>query len=201
MRCEALDKEFFAEIRDLNVAFLGLVADPRAGDAGTEMLGLDPRSARALGALEATELRRLAAVPVPLAGLRTLPLSPGVAEQPPVPANLDPAWCLAASAFAAGLLTYLWQLARHQPVAAALCVGPGQGRVQGLAALSFEAIQNCAPMAASQLRARRAFSPQLLAPLLRAARTRGDAWRPLGLDLIPLGLAGLRPPRPQRQRA
>ena len=32
MRCEALDKDFFAEIRDLNVAFLGLVADPRAGE-------------------------------------------------------------------------------------------------------------------------------------------------------------------------
>lgn len=201
MRCEALDKDFFAEIRDLNVAFLGLAADPRAGDAGIEMLGMDPLSAQALAALDAVELRRLAAVPVPLAGLRALPLSAQVAEQPPMPANLDPAWRLAANSFAAGLLTYLWQLARHQPVAAALCVGPGQGRVQRLAALSFDTIQNCVPLAASQLHARRAFSPQLFPPLLRAARNRADGWPPFGLDLIPLGLARLRPPRPQRQRA
>lgn len=198
MRCEALDKDFFAEIRDMNVVFLRLLADPGAGDAGLEMLGLDPRSARVLAALDDAELRRLAAVPVPLAGLRALPLAGQVAEQPPLPANLDPAWRLAASSFAAGLLTYLWQLARHQPVAAALCVGPGQGRVRQLAALGFDAIQSCVPLAASQLRARRAFSPELLRPLLRDVRTRADDWRPVGLDLIPLGLAGLRPPRPQR---
>jgi hypothetical protein len=200
MRCEALDKDFFAEIRDLNVVFLGLVADPRAGNTGLEMLGLDPQSAQALAALDAVGLRRLAAVPVPLAGLRNLPLAPRVAEPSPLPPNLDPAWRLATSSFAAGLLTYLWQLARHQPVAAALCVGPGQGRVRRLAGLSFDMIQNCVPLAASQLRVRRVFSPELLPPLLRAARTKTDGWWPVGLDLIPLGLAGLRPPRAQRQR-
>jgi len=200
MRCEALDKVFFVEIRDLNVAFLSLVADPRAGDAGLEMLGLHPRSVQALAALNAAELRRLAALPVPLAGFRTLPLSTQVAEQPP-PANLDPAWHLAANSYAAGLLTYLWQIARHQPVAASLCVGADQARVQRLAQLGFDTIQNCVPLAASQLRVRRAFSPNLLPLLLRAARMKADGWRPVGLDLIPLGLAGLRPPRSQRHRA
>ncbi len=199
MRCEALDKVFFAEIRDLNVAFLSLVADPRAGDVGLEMLGLHPQSVQELAALTAVELRRLAALPVPLAGFRRLPLSTQVAEQPP-PANLDPAWHLAANSYAAGLLTYLWQIARHQPVAASLCVGADQARVQRLAQLGFDTIQNCAPLAASQLGVRRAFSPNLLPLLLRAARMKADGWRLVGLDLIPLGLAGLRPPRLQRHR-
>ncbi|UCG72208.1 MAG: hypothetical protein JSV45_13305 [Chromatiales bacterium] len=200
MRCEALDKHFFTEVRDLNVAFLRLLADPRAGEVGLEMLDLDPQSAQALAALDTAERRRLATVPVPLAGLRTLPLPAAVADQAPLPGTLEPGWWLAASSFAAGLLTYLWQLARHQPVAAALCVGPGQGRVQRLAALSFDTIQHCAPLAAAQLRARRIFSPELLSPLLQDVCTRADGWRPVGLDLIPLGLAGLRPPRHHRQR-
>jgi hypothetical protein len=201
MGCEALDKDFFAEIRDLNVAFLDLVADPRAGATGLEMLGLAPQSARALAALDGSELRRVASVPVPLARFHTLPLSARVAEEQPCAASLHPEWRLAANVFAAGLLTYLWQLARHQPVAAALCVGPGQGRVQRLAALSFERIQQCTASAAPYLRARRAFSPELLPGLVRAARTRAEGWRNAGLDLIPLGLAGLRPPRQHRRRA
>lgn len=200
MGCEALDKAFFAEVRDLNVAFLGLVADPRAGAAGLEMLGLEPPSAVALRALDAAERRRIAAVPVPFSGFRDLPLSPCVAEPPPLPAGLHPAWLQAAGLFAAGLLTYLWQLARHRPVAAALCVGPGQGRVQGLAALSFDVIQACAPVATPLLKARRAFSPALLTALLSAARRAGPD-SAVGLELIPLGLAGLRPARAHRRRA
>jgi hypothetical protein len=200
MRCKPPDKQFFSEVRDLNIAFLGLVADPRAGTAGLDMLGLAPPSAAAVAGLSSEELRRIAAVPVPLAGFHALPSPSAVAEQPPQAAALDASWRLAAEFYAAGLLTYLWQLARHQPVAAALCVGPGQGRVKQLARLSFDTIQGCAAVAAPQLRARPAFSAKLLPGLVRAARTPVDDCRPLGLDLIPLGLAGLRPARGPRRR-
>ena len=200
MRCETLDKEFFAEIRDLNVAFLDLVADPRAGGAGLDMLGITPRSAAALAALGAAERRRIAAVPVPLAGFRRLPMVPRVAESPLAPSGLEPAWELAASLFAAGLLTYLWQLARRLPLAAALCVGPADDRVEQLAALSFDAIQACALAAAPLLEARPAFSPALLPGLVRAARREGPEDGAVGLELIPLGLAGLRPARARRRR-
>lgn len=201
MWCEALDKQFFAEIRDLNAAFLDLLADPRAGAAGLEMLGLDPVSAEALGAMEAPDRQRMAAAPVPLAGFRSLPWPTRVAEPPPVPADLDPRWSLAAHLFAAGLLTYLWQLARRQPLAAALCVGPGQGRVGGLASLGFEDVQACALVAMPLLRVGRVFSPKLLPGLVRAARRHDGSKGSMGLELIPLGLAGLRPGRHRRRRA
>lgn len=200
MGCEALDKQFFAEVRDLNITFLDLVVDPLAGEAGMDMLGLAPESAEVLRALDAAERRRMAAVPVPFAGFRNLPLSPRVAEPPTVPPGLHPAWLLTVSLFAAGLLTYLWQLARHQPVAARLCVGPGRGWVQRLADLGFDTIQSCVPLATPLLEARCAFSPALLTPLLRAARSPGPERRAVGLDLIPLGLAGLRPSRVHRRR-
>lgn len=201
MRCEALDKDFFTEIRDLNAAFLDLLADPRAGAAGLEMLGLDAVSAEALAVMNASDRGRIAGVPVPLAGFRALPLPSRVSEPLPVPPDLDVHWRLAANLFAAGLLTYFWQLARHQPLAASLCVGPGQGRVRGLASLSFEDVQACARIVTPLLQVRRAFSPRLLPGLVRAARCKIQGRHAVGLELIPLGLAGLRPDKPGRRRA
>ncbi len=177
------------------------MADPRAGIPGLDMLGVAPSAAEALAALAPGERQRLAAVPVPLARLAGLPSPLRVAEQPPLPARLDPGWRLAAEFFAAGLLTYLWQLARHQPVAAALCVGPSPGRVEQLARLSFADIQSCVSVAAPQLRARRVFGPERLGHLLRSVRAGASGRRAPGLDLIPLGLAGLRPRQGPRQPA
>jgi hypothetical protein len=164
------------------------------------MLGLAPASAAVLIGLGDVDRRRIASVPVPLAGFRALPLPGQVAEPKAVTGDLDRQWHLAANVFAAGLLTYFWQLARRQPVAAALCVGPGQGRVRQLASLSFESIQSCARVTVPLLHVRRAFSPRLLPGLVRAARRTGETRHALGLELIPLGLAGLRPARISRRR-
>jgi len=193
MQCKPPDKQFFAEIRDLNLGFLQLVADPGAGDEALGMLAMPSASAAALQSLQQAELSRVASAPVLLARLDGPSFGAGVAEAMPLPAGLDPQWSRRASLFAAGLLTYLWQLARRQPVAAALCLGPDPARVHALARLTGQEVLACGAVAGAMLRARRVFRAPFLPELLRAARDDAPASELPGLDLIPLGLAQLRP--------
>jgi hypothetical protein len=193
MQCKPPDKQFFAEIRDLNLGFLRLVADPRAGDEALGMLAMPAASAAALQSLEEPELSRVASAPVLLARLDDLGFGSGVAETMPLPAGLDPQWSQRVSLFAAGLLTYLWQLARRQPVAASLCLGPDPARVQALARLTGQEVLACGAVAGTILRARRVFRAPFLPELLRTARHGAPSEDLPGLDLIPLGLAQLRP--------
>lgn len=193
MQCKPPDKQFFSEIRDLNLGFLQLVADPRVGDDALGMLAMPSASAAALQSLQQAELSRLACAPVLLARLDDLSLGSGVAETTPLPAGLDPEWSRRASLFAAGLLTYLWQLARRQPVAASLCLGPDPVRVQALARLTGQEVLACGAVAGAMLRARRVFRAPFLPQLLRTAREDAPVSELPGLELIPLGLAQLRP--------
>jgi len=193
MQCKPPDKQFFAEIRDLNLGFLQLVADPRASDEALGMLAMPSASAAAVQSLRQAELTRLACAPVLLARLDDLCLGAGVAETPPLPAGLDPDWNRRACLFAAGLLTYLWQLARRQPVAASLCLGPDPARVHALARLTGQQVLACGAVAGAMLRARRIFRAPFLPELLRTARDDDAVGELPGLDLIPLGLAQLRP--------
>ena len=193
MPCEPPDKHFFAEITDLNLGFLRLAADPRAGSAGRELIGLAEESAAALQVLAPAELEQLARTPTLLAGIVDGPAAGSVAEAGPAAGVLNPAWSGAARLYATGLLTYLWQLARHQPVAAALCIGPEPARVQALAGMSCADVLNRTVALEHRLRARRILRAPYLSHLLQVIRGGAtDCGRP-GLDLIALGLAKLKP--------
>ncbi|MGI9329358.1 MAG: hypothetical protein ACR2QB_01460 [Gammaproteobacteria bacterium] len=198
MQCKPPDKQFFAEIRDLNLAFLQLVADPRAGDQALGMLAMPSASAAALQSLPPAELSRVACAPVLMARLDAPGLDAGVAETAPLPAGLDPQWSRNVSLFAAGLLTYLWQLARRQPVAASLCLGPDPARVHALARLTGRQVMAAGAVAGAMLRARRIFRAPFLPELLRAVRNDAPPDELPGLNLIPLGLAQLRPAASRR---
>jgi hypothetical protein len=98
-------------------------------------------------------------------------------------------WQAALRVFATGLLTYVWQLSRRDRLAAALCVGPGQGLRRELAEISFRDIQARAGLAAQAIEARHATNPRWWTDLIRAARSSDhDLRERCRLDLIVLGL-------------
>ena len=188
MHCEPPDKHFFAEIRDLNLEFLGLVSDPRAGNAALQLLGLSPAVAAQLRLLSDPERRFVAGVPGLLAGFRRLPARPGVSDAAPV-AGLDRHWLGSATVFSAGLMTYLWQVAQRDQLLTALCIGPGSDTRSELRTLTFRDIQSGAVCAVGQLRARLGHHPHWWHNLLNAARSRNDLDRErCRLDLIALSL-------------
>jgi hypothetical protein len=85
---------------------------------------------------------------------------------------------------------YLWQMARQDRLAAALCFGPEPGRVSRMADMSFREIQDCAGPAVYQLQARFARHSRFWPDLIRAARSADPDFQYLSrLTIIPLALA------------
>ena len=121
MQREAPDTHFYAEIRDFNLEFLGLVTAAKGRCHGA-VFGLDPGIVDALGRLDPAQLGDVAATPCLLAGFAPRPSRPGrIAEPPPA---LDAEWAEQARLFAAGLLAYASQMSRD-PLRAALCASAG----------------------------------------------------------------------------
>lgn len=121
MRCEAPDSHFFAELRDLNLAFLSLAVTARQVAHGP-VFGLDGVVLEGLARLGPAQLETVALVPCLLAAFTTHAGRAVLRAAEPSPVA-DGAWLEQARLFTAGLLTYLRQAVHHDPLRAALCVG------------------------------------------------------------------------------
>ena len=200
MHCEPPDKHFFTEIRDLNLEFLALIADPHGGEAAVQLLGFSAPAAAQLRRLSDEERGFVAGVPGLLAGFRRLPARFGVADAAPM-GGLDSDWLGSATVFSAALMTYLWQVAQRDRLLTALCVGPDSETRRELRAITFRDIQSGAFCAVGQLRARLGRHPHWWQDLLNAARSRDEAYRErCRLDLIALSLGrSVRPAEHSRQ--
>lgn len=202
---EVLEKTLRKEMRDLNLEFLKMMSRPRDGTA----FGLPSELRGRLAQLPAPALLRLARTPCLLACLADEPAPDGgvqrVADAPAQQALPDSQ----AEIFAAGLLTWLWQLNRQSPALAALYAGCFDQPASWLADLDFGEIQRRAGRAAVLLRARFAEHPRCWPDLLEASvhpdremlRLARVALVQLGLACAPADAARLRrPDQALRQR-
>lgn len=167
MRREAPDTRFFSEIKDLNMEFLSLVAAARDRCHGP-VFGLDGAVVEHIGRLAPAQLEAMAETPCLLAGFaaaRAPRVDSRVAEPAPVS---DAQWTGRARLFAAGLLTYAWQVARRDSLRAALCVGPAAAALAG--DTSFREIRGYADRALLHLEARFRGSHRFWPDLVRAGR-------------------------------
>jgi hypothetical protein len=101
-------------------------------------------------------------------------------------------------AYAVGLVTWLWQTARAEPVVAALAMGPGLDGVDQLAEAGFRDIRRSAELAPHLLEARFCRHPRLWPDLVRAAASADDEL--LGvtrLSFVQLSLVGRRRATPR----
>lgn len=189
MRCKPPDKRFYAELKDLNMAFLTLITDQTLFWQGS-LFGLDPGVTAGLRALSEAELEFIAATPCPLAGFANLP-SPNIVADSPAELRPDQdRWRESANLFATELLMYLWHTAKHDRLAATLCLGPATGRVGQLAGMGFREICDYAAVAAHALQASLGRHPRFWPDLIRAARSGDPDFRLLSrLAVIPLLLA------------
>jgi hypothetical protein len=189
MQCKPPEMRFYSELQDLNAGFLRLIVNH--GTAWqAPLLGLDAGVTAALRQLTESELEFVATVPGMLAGFAALPPPQNISESASGWRGSDARWLEMVRLFCAGLMTYLWQLARRDKLVTTLCVGPDSGRVNSLAALSFREIQGFSDSAMCQLNARFASHPTFWPDLIRAARSEDDEFRALSrLAVIPLTLA------------
>ena len=167
------DTQFRREIREFNREFLDLVCnDPRSGTA----FGLPPAIRERLVLLTPAQLETIADTPCLLVGFLVLPpaVPPAGVAEASVP-GVEPAPHLVATrVYAAALLTWLWHTARQDPLLAALCIGPGRGRVEQLASAGFRDLQRGVAFAAECLEARFCRHPRIWPDLVRAV-SRADA--------------------------
>ncbi|CAG0942777.1 hypothetical protein GPROT2_01867 [Gammaproteobacteria bacterium] len=179
MEREAPDKHFYAEMRDLNLEFLTLLGHCRHRPPGAPLFGLDAAVLEPLGRLGAAQLEAMAATPCLLAGFRSTPAR-GLARVAEPPPGDEPGCGGDARVFAAGLLTYVWQMARRDPLRAALCAGPP---LEGPAAgLCFRDIPGYASRAMLHIEARFCRHTRFWPDLVRAARD----GQPQRMDLVRL---------------
>jgi hypothetical protein len=167
MRREAPDSHFFAEVRDLNLAFLELVSAGRQRRHGP-VFGLDVAIVDEIGRFSPAQLGEMAATPCLLAGFmapRSGRLPQRVAESPPAG---DPDWVAQAGVFAAGLLTYVWQMARRDALRCALCAGAAAS-VPG-SEMRFADIRSLATQALQHVEARFLDCTRFWPDLVRATR-------------------------------
>lgn len=169
MRREAPDPRFYAEIGDLNLGFLRLVAQGRRGSS--PVLGLDSGVVEQLVRLTASQLEAVAATPCLLAGIapyeRTTVPASGVAEPRH---DSDDGWLEATRLFAAGLITYVWQTVRRDSLLGGLCVGRAPGWTENIATLSFRELSRYAGSADHHLEARFLRHERFWPDLIRAVR-------------------------------
>lgn len=96
--------------------------------------------------------------------------------------------------YVVGLITWLWQTARQDPLLATLCMGPDCSVLDGLGQMSFGEIQRVGAAATGLLEARFCRYPRLWPDLLRAARTRNPQVVVVTqLSVAQLTLVGRRP--------
>jgi hypothetical protein len=167
MRREPPDSRFYVQIRDLNLAFLELVSMGRQRRHGP-VFGLDTAVADQISRFNPAQLGEMAATPCLLAGVATsrgARLRERVAE--PAPAG-DPEWAGQAALFAAGLLTYVWQMARRDSLCVALCAGTTFSMVND--ELRFADIRGLANRALHHVEARFLGHARFWPDLVRAAR-------------------------------
>jgi hypothetical protein len=166
MQREAPDSIFFREINDFNAEFLALLAAAATRYSGP-MLGLDSAILEPIAKLSGAQLEAIAGTPCLLAGFAVARRQRAlrVAESQP---STDAAWTEQARLFAAGLLTYAWQMARRDPLRAALCLGPqAQALVAGT---TLRDIRSSAERNLQHLEARFASHSRFWPDLVRAAR-------------------------------
>jgi hypothetical protein len=172
MRPEPPDTRFYAELADLNLAFLRLLVSSRSYRAAP-VFGLDAAIVEQLARLNATQLQSVAETRCLLATLRgAAPRrvhEPHVAEARPEAA--DPRWIEAARVFSASLVTYAWQIVRSDPLRAALCLG---ALAPEFRQLGFRDAQLYSVSAPGQLEARFCEHQRLWPDLVRAARDGGE---------------------------
>lgn len=167
MRREPPDSQFYAEVHDLNLEFLGLLAEARERLHGP-VFGLEVAVVEQVSRLLPAQLDAMAATPCLLAGFRAgcaTRTLPHIAEPAPAP---DAAWLDRARLFAAGLLTYTWQMSRRDPLRAALCAGPAGGPIA--ARMSFRELRNRVEQAVEHIEARFGRGMRFWPDLVRAAR-------------------------------
>jgi hypothetical protein len=186
MLCEPPDRRFFSELKDVNAGFLRLLTshDPACHEP---VMGIDAGVVAGLRRLSAAELDYIAGAPGMLAGFTILPLAHAVSEstQPSLPA--DDRWLESLRLFAAGLMTYIWQLSRRSYSNATFCFGPEDNRLTTVAALSFLEIQSSATQMRFALNARFGSHPRFWPDLIRAATSDNAEFRALArLAIIPL---------------
>jgi hypothetical protein len=129
MQREPPDTHFYAEIRDLNLEFLGLLAAGRRCCHGP-VFGLDTAVVDQISRLNPPQLEAMAVTPCLLAGFSASRPARAARIAEPPPAG-DPEWSAHARLFAAGLLTYALQMARRDSLMAALCAGSAAGSLAG----------------------------------------------------------------------
>ncbi len=166
MQREAPDTHFYAEISDFNLEFLGLVAQARQRCHGA-VFGLDTAVVEQVSRMNPAQLEAMAEAPCLLAGFAA-----GRGNRPariaePAPTG-DPEWAGHARLFAAGLLTYAWQMARRDSLRAALCIGPDAHRLAGNT--SLRDIRGYADRALQHLEARFRAHARFWPDLVRATR-------------------------------
>jgi len=193
MVLEAPEKRFFCELRELNAEFLSLAGHPdRPG--GRELFGLEPALSECIGSLSAEQLDFVAGTPVLLAGFAAIDAPPGIGERTAYFDAADGNWLASTQAFSAGLMTYLWQIARRGGLDAAFCVGLSRDQVRRLAAWRFADIRVLAATASQRIEARFCHHPRFWPELIRAA---GSGAKPvqrlLRLSAISLAISGPRP--------
>lgn len=190
MRREPPDPGFYAEIRDLNLECLRLVIEGRRGVR--PVLGLDSAIVEQISRLTSTQLEAVAGTPCLLAALSAVrpagTVPDGIAE--PLHES-DARWLDATRVFTAGLITYVWQTARRDPLLAGLCVGPVTRNSADPATLSFRDVRRVTRGASHHLEARFYRHARFWPDLIRACRD-GNAERVRLAQLtgIQLALAG-----------
>jgi hypothetical protein len=193
----------------LNRAFLGLLV---AVPPGRAAFGLESPVLARLRTLSGEAQDALAFAPVLLAGCRGLPgegsgtgpgelrrevRSDGVAEARP-PGLAPGAPC---QVFATALLTWLWQVSRADPLAAALHTGPVGLLPQWLRQAGYRDIERAAVLAPEWLEARFSANPRLWPDLIRAAAAGdSDLLAVTRLSFVQLALVPPTPLRPATPR-
>jgi len=200
MRCKAPDKTFYAELNELNAEFLILITG-ETGFCGTGVFGLNSAVRSQLQRLSSSERAFIAGTPMLLAGFVAPPPGSVVEDESPVSAVARNDSPVSAVTFCAGLMTYLWQMSRRDPLNAAFCIGMATHDIERFASLSFREIQSSTLWAVRRLQARFCEHPRFWADLIRAARSgEGPAQRTFRLSGIPIALAGHRPVADHRRR-
>jgi hypothetical protein len=175
---------FYAELRDLNLEFLHLVASSQQHRC-RPVFGLETALGQQITRLTTPQIQAVAETRCLLAALSP-PHRPaiaiGVAESTAMAA--DSHWLVAARVFAAGLVTYAWHAVRRDPLRAALCLGP---LAVEFYELGFRDAQRYSAAALGHLQARFLQHHRLWPDLIRAAREDNEA----GLHLARLSAVQL----------
>jgi hypothetical protein len=182
-----LDPATSEAIVELNLAFLGLIAERCAREPEREAYGLAPRYATAVATLGAPRARRVATCPYTLFSLRLDEMSSWVTGAPTVCLPGD-APSPALEGFARSVAFFVWHLSRRDPMTSALVLGIGPNTHARWRSLPLASVDHIAPRIVSTLGARWAKHTFFWRWLLREAgtspRVASEPTPLLGLQLL-----------------